>query len=90
METLQFEVLNAESCHVTERALCKFENGLGASILRGYGSISTTSGQYELAIIKYNENQGYELIYPDFTGGDTLHSLSLDQVYEYLEIIKAL
>lgn len=90
METLQFEVLNTDSSLVTERALCKFENGFGASVLRGYGSLTTTTAPYELAIIKFKDDINFELIYPDFTNRDVISGLSLEQVYSYLDIIKNL
>lgn len=56
METLQFEVLNTDSSLVTERALCKFENGFGASVLRGHGSLTTATAPYELAIVKFYDD----------------------------------
>ena len=90
METLQFEVLNTESDYVTERAICKFENGFGASVLRGHGSLTTATPPYELAIVKFNDDINFELIYPDFANRDVISSLSLEQVYSYLDIIKKL
>ena len=90
METLHFEALKTESNLVTERALCKFENGYGASVLRGHGSLSTITAPYELAIIKFYDDLNFELIYPDFSNRDVISSLSLEQVYSYLEIIKNL
>lgn len=90
METLQFEVLNTDSSLVTERALCKFENGFGASVLRGHGSLTTATAPYELAIVKFYDDINFELIYPDFANRDVISSLSLEQVYSYLDIIKNL
>lgn len=90
METLQFEALTIKSDYVTERALCKFENGFGASVLRGHGSLTTTTAPYELAIIKFYDDINFELVYPDFTNGDVISCLSLEQVFSYLDIIKSL
>lgn len=40
----------------TQKALIRFENGYGVSVLTGSGALATIEKPYELAVIKYLDN----------------------------------
>lgn len=45
----------------------KFENGFGASVIRGTGTYGGDEGLYELAVLKFSEN-GYDYTLDKTTG----------------------
>lgn len=45
------------------QAIFKFENGFGASVVYHYGTYGFDSEQLELAVIKFDANENWELTY---------------------------
>jgi hypothetical protein len=43
----------------TQKALIRFENGYGVSVLTGSGALATIEKPYELAVIKYQDDNDY-------------------------------
>lgn len=74
----------------TSKAVLGFENGYGVSVLQGSGALSTLEKPYELAVIKYDENGGYKLIYPTLFNSDVIPFLTSEDVTSYMKIIQSL
>lgn len=72
------------------KAVLGFENGYGVSVLQGSGALSTPEKPYELAVIKYDENGGYKLIYPTLFNSDVIPFLTSEDVTSYMKIIQSL
>ena len=62
-----------------------FDNGYGASIIRGYGTYGGEVGLYELAVLHNNE-----LCYDSGLCDDVVGWLSPDEINEWLEKIEKL
>lgn len=68
----------------------KFENGYGASVIQHSGSYGNEQGLWELAVLKWvNENQ-YELDYSTEITDDVIGHLTEAEVEEILVEIKGL
>lgn len=74
----------------TQKALIRFENGYGVSVLTGSGALATIEKPYELAVIKYQSNDGYQIIYPTLFNSDVIPCLTSDEVTQYMNIIQSL
>lgn len=74
----------------TQKALMKFENGYGVSVLTGAGALASVEKPYELAVIKYLDNNDYQIIYPTLFNSDVLPFLTQDDVTSYMIIIQSL
>ena len=74
----------------TQKALIRFENGYGVSVLTGSGALATIEKPYELAVIKYLDNNGYQSIYPTLFNSDVIPCLTSDEVTQYMDIIQSL
>ena len=74
----------------TSKAIIGFENGYGVSVLHGSGALSSPEKPYELAVIQFDNNGGYKLIYPTLFNGDVIPFLTSDDVTSYMMIIQAL
>lgn len=67
----------------------KFPNGFGASVIMNSFSYGGRERLWELAMIKFIDNDNYELFYDDeITNGDVLGYLTTVEVEETLEKIK--
>jgi len=71
------------------RAIVRFENGLGLSVLSGPGTLTSPDRPYEAAVIAFSVDGSFTIIYPDFTHGDVLSFLTGDQVSEYMVKVSA-
>ena len=71
------------------QAIVRFENGLGLSVLRGPGTLTSADRPYEAAVISFVPDGSYNIIYPDFTHNDVLCFLTAEQVSEYMVIVSA-
>ena len=71
------------------QAITFFENGYGASVIKGYGTYGNDSGLYELAVLKITED-GWDLCYDSGITQDVEGYLSPEAVTIYLRRIKAL
>ena len=74
----------------TQKALIRFENGYGVSVLTGPGALATIEKPYELAVIKYQSDNDYQIIYPTLFNSDVLPFLTQDDVTSYMRIIQSL
>lgn len=74
----------------TQKALIRFENGYGVSVLTGPGALATVEKPYELAVIKYQSDSDYQIIYPTLFNSDVLPCLTCDEVTAYMNIIQSL
>ena len=71
------------------QAITFFENGYGASVIKGYGTYGNDSGLYELAVLKITED-GWDLCYDSGITEDVEGYLSPEAVTIYLKQIKSL
>lgn len=71
------------------QAITFFENGYGASVIKGYGTYGNDSGLYELAVLKITED-GWDLCYDSGVTEDVEGYLSPEAVTIYLKQIKSL
>jgi len=69
--------------------LYKFENGYGASIINGIGTY-TNLGEWELAVIKFKDDNDYVLCYDTEITNDIIGYLSEKKVLEILNKIRKL
>ena len=74
----------------TQKALIRFENGYGVSVLTGSGALATIEKPYELAVIKYQDDNDYQIIYPTLFNSDVVPCLTSDEVTQYMDIIQSL
>ena len=75
---------------ITFKAVLCFENGYGVSVLQGAGALSTPERPYELAVIRYDDNDSYQLIYPFLFNRDVIPCLTAEDVSSYMKIIQSL
>ena len=74
----------------TQKALIRFENGYGVSVLTEAGALATIEKPYELAVIKYQNDNDYQIIYPTLFNSDVIPCLTCDEVTQYMNIIQSL
>lgn len=74
----------------TFKACLRFENGYGVSVLTGSGALATIEKPYELAVIKYQNGNDYQIIYPTLFNSDVIPCLTCDEVTQYMNIIQSL
>lgn len=74
----------------TFKAVAVFPNGYGVSILTGTGALATVEKPYELAVIKYQDDNGYQIIYPTLFNSDVIPCLTSEEVTQYMDIIQSL
>ena len=72
------------------QAIVKFKNNYGASIVKHSGSYGNKQGLYELAVIKYDENGDWDIVYDTPITDDVLGYLTEDDVTNYLTQIEQL
>jgi hypothetical protein len=72
------------------QAIVRFENKYGASIVKHDYSYGSKTGLYELAVLKYDENNNWGLCYDTPVTSDVLGYLSEDEVTTYLMQIEQL
>lgn len=65
----------------------KFPNEYGASIVKHWGSYGFDKDLFELAMIKFTDDNWY-IVYTNLTNDDVVGYLNNDEVMEYLERIK--
>lgn len=70
------------------QALVFFENGYGASVIRGYGTYGAENGLYELAVVK-RDGDSWDLCYDSGITDDVIGHLSEEEVTSYLQAIEA-
>ena len=69
------------------QAIVKFENNYGASVARHMGTYGGKQGLYELAVIKFNENDEWGIVYDTGITPDVLGYLNEDNVTTHLKQI---
>ena len=92
MDTFEsLEVLfrnGASNSHFEVNEKVYFDNGYGASIVKGAGTFGYKQGLYELAIIDWNQNLVYDTDITEESG--VCGRLTTDEVFEVIEQIKQL
>lgn len=68
----------------------KFENGYGASIIKSWYSYGGGEDLFELAVIKFTDDDNYNLCYDTPITDDVVGHLENDKVLELLQAIKEL
>ena len=68
----------------------QFENGYGASIIRGEHTYGGDLGLFELAVLKFISDDDFMLCYDTPITEDVIGYLSLDELAPLLQQIKAL
>lgn len=71
------------------QAIVHFENGYGASVIKGYGSYGNDEGLYELAVIK-GGSENWDICYDSGITEDVEGHLTPEAVTYYLQRIKSL
>lgn len=89
-EDLVFKPSEGCSGYRTIKAVAEFTNGYGVSVISGEGALTTSEKPYELAVIEYNDDGKYKLIYPSIFDNDVIPFLTADDVTSYMKIIQAL
>lgn len=81
-------VLERETCYGGTQTLHRFENGYGASVIRG----GRAYGGLELAVVKYlsNDPEDFELCYDTPITDDVLGYLKEEDIPEILKRIENL
>lgn len=68
----------------------KFENKYGASVVKNIYSYGYDNDLWELAIIKFNNDESFEIIYDTELSDDVIGYLKDEEVCKYLQQIKEL
>ena len=78
--------------HLPHHISCvyQFENGYGASIIRGKHTYGGDLGLFELAVVKFISDDDFMLCYDTPITEDVIGYLSLDELAPLLQQIKAL
>ena len=72
------------------QAIVKFENNYGSSVVKHMGSYGNKQGLSELAVIKYDESDNWDIVYDTPITDDVLGYLTEDNVTDYLTQIEQL
>jgi hypothetical protein len=72
------------------QALLKFDNGYGASVIQGSMFYTSNSSEFEIAVIKFDDDGSWGLVYDTPITDDVIGHLSVGEAIETLEAIKAL
>lgn len=75
---------------LTYRAVMRFPNGYGVSVLTGGGVLCDSERPYELAVVKFRVDNTFELIYPSLFDNDVIPFLTAEGVSSYMRIIQVL
>ena len=89
-EDLSFIQENCTRKDSNYKAIMRFDNGYGVSVLHGPDALSAPERPYELAVLKFNADGGYNLIFPTLFNEDVIPCLTSDEVTSYMKIIQAL
>jgi hypothetical protein len=89
-EDLVFMPEEGCSGDATFKAVAVFPNGYGVSVVSGNGTLTSSDKPYELAVIEYQEDGSYRLIYPSIFDCDVIPFLTADDVTSYMRIIQSL
>lgn len=77
---------------MNDQIVFRFENGYGASVVRGRGSYGGISGLFELAVVRFNSDDpdDFDLVHDTDITDDVLGWLSGAEVIGYLSQIQQL
>lgn len=81
---------NERPLHGGVQRLYRFDNEYGASVIRHGGSYGSDKGLWELAIIKWRDDEDYDLVYDTGLANDVVGHLTEEDVEEILLDIKSL
>ena len=72
------------------QSIVRFENNYGVSVVKHEYSYGGKQGLYELAVIKYDESDGWDICYDTPITNDVLGYLTEDDITDYLTQIEQL
>lgn len=84
---MDFKTLPGKEIKKGIQYLFKADNGYGASIVKHQFSYGNKQGLWELAVIKYDEDEEWDICYDTPITGDVLGYLTDAEVNETLEEI---
>lgn len=73
--------------HSNNQVVFKFPNGYGASLIQGPYTYGSTDGLFELAVLIFPYDDGWEICYDSEISDDVLGYLTDDEVHETLNNI---
>jgi hypothetical protein len=90
MNIESFPQIVERQCLGGTQAIHRFENNYGASVVRNPFSYGGASGLWELAVIRFNEDNSFDLDYDTPITDDVIGYLTNEEVEEILQKIKQL
>lgn len=70
--------------------LFKFDNNYGASVIKHFGSYGFENDLFELAVLKFDDNNDWDLCYETPITDNVIGNLTNDEVLDCLERIRKL
>lgn len=83
-------LLKCDNIFDGEQKIYKADNSYGASVVKHSLSYGGTDDLWELAVIKFDENNNWHITYDTPITDDVLGNLTDEQVFDYLSQIEAL
>lgn len=89
-QDLVFRPENGDPFECTFKAISRFTNGYGVSVVSGKGTLTDSDKPYELAVVQFFDGDSYRLIYLSLFDFDVVPYLTADEVTSYMKIIQTL
>lgn len=88
----EFIIRSGTHPHVMDgtQTVYKFPNGYGASVISGSYTYSDAESPFEVAVLRFDNKGGWDIVYDTSVTEDTIGYLDLDGVYDVLAEIFAL
>lgn len=86
----KYEEISKHEDLYSQRYRFKFNNGYGASVIRGVGTYGGREGLWELAVLCFDEDGESWLTYDTPITSDVIGYLTIDEVNKQLDKIKKL
>ena len=88
MEIKTIKDLRFDDSPNNNQAIIRFDNDYGVSVIRGDSTISDDDHPFELAVIHFDKDGSFSLIYPSFTGTAIIGHLNDDDVSYFMQVIQ--
>lgn len=89
-EGFENNLFKVSTLHLGVQYLFKFDNNYGASVINCYGSYSTMGKPWELAVVKFDSNDDFDLNYDTNIANDIIGYLNDEGVRNLLKRISEL
>ena len=76
--------------YYSKQKIFKFSNGYGASVIDGFGAYGGDLGLFELAVVRFDENDDFCLCYSTPITSDVIGYLTQAEADDLLDRIEAL